>query len=104
MVFVSTEILLEYEEILAQFYGKEVIDALLKGVELRPNVYFTTPHFALNLIVVDSDDNKFVDVAFAQNTDFIVTNDKHFKVLASVDFPQISVCSLEDFGEILKTI
>lgn len=55
------------------------------------------PFFRLNLIRRDPDDNKFVDCAFACQADYIVTDDSHFNDLQSVDFPQITVKSLDQF-------
>jgi predicted nucleic acid-binding protein len=56
------------------------------------------------LINADKTDNKFVDCAFACNADYIVTNDKHFNVLKSVEYPKINILSIEKFAEILKTL
>jgi predicted nucleic acid-binding protein len=53
------------------------------------------------LITEDPDDNKFVDAAVAGNTDYIVTNDRHFKVLKDIEFPSVNICSSKEFLEIL---
>lgn len=50
----------------------------------------------------DPDDNKFVDCAFAANAAFIVSNDHHFDVLESIDFPKILVLRLQQFAALLK--
>ena len=63
----------------------------------------TEPYFQLMLIEADLDDNKFVDCAFASNAHFIVTDDKHFNVLKTTDFPKIPVISAEDFLLLLKS-
>lgn len=60
------------------------------------------PHFHLHLITSDPDDNKFVDCAFVANATFIVSNDKHFRELDAVDFPEITVIKLDQFLQILK--
>jgi len=64
-------------------------------------LYFVDPHYSLHLIQEDPDDNKFVDCAFVANATYIVSNDKHFDVLKTIDFPQILVLKLHEF---LKTL
>jgi len=49
-------------------------------------------------------ENKFVDCALAANADFLVTNDKHFKILKKIDFPKIETIRAEEFIEKLKQI
>ena len=51
---------------------------------------------------MDEDDNKFVDCAFAANADFIVTNDAHFNVLNTIDFPSIPILSIDKFKSLLE--
>ena len=53
-------------------------------------------------VVVDKDDNKFVDCAIAGNAKFIVTNDKHFNALKDIHFPIVDVVSSADFLQKLK--
>ena len=99
---VSSEILLEYEEIISRFYSLPTAQAFLDFLLILPNVDRIEPYFALNLIPADADDNKFVDCAFAGNAHYVVTNDKHFNALKDVDFPNISVITAEDFKELLE--
>ncbi len=66
-----------------------------------PDVVFVSNYFFWNLITVDPDDNKFVDCAISANANFIVTNDKHFKVLKKIPFPSMTVISADDFVELL---
>jgi predicted nucleic acid-binding protein len=53
------------------------------------------------LIFNDPDDDKFVDLAVAGNADFLVTNDRHFNVLASIEFPVVKTKTAEQFLELL---
>ncbi|WP_020597699.1 putative toxin-antitoxin system toxin component, PIN family [Spirosoma panaciterrae] len=94
---VSNEILLEYEELITRFYGTATAHTFLDFLLLLPNVERIEPYFTLNLITVDRDDNKFVDCAFAGNAHYIVSDDKHFEVLSSVNFPKLSVIKAEEF-------
>lgn len=94
---VSTEILLEYEEILSRIYDKETAELVISALLLLPNVIRTEVYYNMRLIFADADDDKFVNCAFASNAHFIVTEDKHFKVLKKTPFPQIEVISYEKF-------
>ena len=58
---------------------------------------FVTPYFHFGLITADADDNKFVDCAISANARYIVTNDHHYKVLKTIDFPKVEIISLQDF-------
>lgn len=101
-LIISTEILLEYEEQLTSFYGKTTAQTFLDFLLLLPNVERIEPFFRLNLITADPDDNKFVDCAFSGNAHYVVSNDRHFNVLASIDFPRITVVQAEEFKALLE--
>ena len=103
-LFVSNEILTEYQEVIQSRYGLTKTDAALDFLLLLPNVKETTPYFNWQLIERDKDDNKFVDCALAANADFLVTNDKHFKILKEIDFPKIEIIRAEEFIEKLKIV
>lgn len=49
------------------------------------------------LIEKDPDDNKFVDCAIAGDLKFIVSNDKHFKILKEIKFPTVEVITSDEF-------
>jgi len=100
-LWVTNDILLEYEEKISDIFSKETADLILGALTLLPNVKKTDIHFQLFLIDKDMDDNKFSDCAFAGNVHYLVTNDKHFNVLASIPFPKINVISLEAFKDML---
>lgn len=82
---VSTEILEEYEEIIASMTTPDI-----------------NPYFHWQLITTDPDDNKFVDCAFAAGAAYIVSDDSHFDVLRDITFPQLLVIKLKDFIEVLE--
>ncbi len=98
----STEILLEYHEKISIFYGEKIAESFISFLLVLPNTQKIEPYFHLELIKSDYDDNKFVDCAFASNAHYIVTNDRHFRILSKIDFPKISVITAEDFHELLK--
>jgi len=94
---VTTDILLEYEEILTRHMGPTMADFVLQAIENAVNTEWVTKFFHWNLITVDPDDNKFVDCAIAGQAKFIVTEDKHFQILKQVDFPKVEVISVVQF-------
>ena len=99
---VTTEILSEYEEIIAlkttPSIAKHVVELILKS----KNVLLIHTYFHWNLITADPDDNKFVDCAFAANATYIVSDDSHFDVLRDITFPELLVLKLEEFLQELK--
>lgn len=101
-IFVTNDILLEYEEKLTTNFDREVADLIVDAMSLLNNVKKIDTFFQLQLIPNDPDDNKFVDTAFMSNAHFIVTNDRHFNVLKNIDFPKITVIKVEEFVELLK--
>jgi len=94
---VTTDIILEYEEVLDRHMGR-VAAGLAMGILVNaPNIKFITRYFEWNLITTDPDDNKFVDCAVAAGAKFIVSEDRHFRVLRDVIFPQVEVKTIEEF-------
>ena len=97
----TTDIINEYSEILERFYHHQFVSDVINELLLSRNVIKTNNYFRWNLVSVDHDDNKFVDCALNAGADYIVTNDKHFNVLKSLDFPPIKVINIETFKSIL---
>ena len=100
---VSTEILEEYAEVIAQKMSVQVASSVIHLLLESNNVELINPYFSLHLIDADQDDNKFVDCAFAANATFIVSNDKHFDVLKEISFPQLIVLKLKEFLGLLQS-
>ncbi len=100
--YVSTEILLEYDEILTDTYSQKTSQLVLNQLVIAPNVVFTEPAFRWELIKNDPDDNKFADLAICINADFMVSNDGDFNIFKDLVFPSLKVVSLETFLSILK--
>lgn len=99
---VSTEIMLEYEEIISRKYGQRTAaDFMALLVEL-PTVQLVTAYYRWNLIQADADDNKYCDCAVAAQADFLVTEDTHFNALASIPFPPVKTLGIDAFTELLQ--
>ena len=99
---VTTEIMAEYEEILERFMGHDLASTILQIIENAPNVELVTTYYAWNLIHEDPDDNKFVDCAIACNAKYLVSHDRHYKVLKTISFPIVEVISAVHFKTILE--
>ena len=101
-LYISTEIYLEYEEKVREFYSPETTFWFLQALQILPVVRHKEPFFHLNLISNDPDDNKFVDCAFAAGVHYIISEDKDFKPLAALGFPKFNVIRGKEFASILR--
>lgn len=99
---VTTDILLEYEEVIARHVNPVVARNVLDAITDLPNLDFVTKYIFWQLIQQDPDDNKFVDCAVACNAKYLVSEDKHFKILESIPFPKVEVIGVEAFKLSLK--
>jgi putative PIN family toxin of toxin-antitoxin system len=97
----TTDILLEYAEIIEQKMSLLASENALNTLENLSNIEFITSYYKFNLLK-DWDDNKFVDCVIASNADYIVTHDADFNVLKSIHFSRISIITTLEFNEILN--
>ncbi len=102
-LYVTNDILAEYEEIIASKYNEVVAGNVLRALLKLPNVHRQTIYYHWNLISVDPDDNKFADCAVSANAHYLVSNDKHFRVLGKIGFPKIEMLTMDAFEAIFKT-
>lgn len=101
---VNSEILNEYEEILGQKTTPEIAHNVVEAIARLHSTVFQDVYIHFGLIKQDVDDNKFVDCAVATNAEFIVTNDSHFNVLKTIEWPKISVITINDFALQIKDL
>ena len=101
-LYVTEEILLEYEEILKSKYSESVASNFLVSLRELPNVHYAHVYFRWNLIS-DPDDNKFADCYIASGAHYLITHDKHFSVLKTIMFPKVNVVRIEEFEAALKS-
>ena len=82
---VSTEILLEYEEVMARMnsaaYAALAFQTIQAIESARKNLLRISPSFHFRSITADPDDDKFADCAIAAEADHVITNDHHFDAL-----------------------
>lgn len=95
---VNTEILNEYEEVLAQKTTSEIAHNVVEAIARLHTTVYQEVYIHFGLIKEDVDDNKFVDCAVASDAEFIVTNDSHFNVLKHIDWPKLTVITLKEFA------
>ncbi len=62
-----------------------------------PDVEKIEVYFKWAIITQDEDDNKFVDCALNGRAHYLVTDDRHFRVLKQIGFPPIQVIRTKDF-------
>ena len=94
---VNTEILNEYEEILSIKTTKEIAHNVVEAIARLHTTYFQEVYIHFGLIEQDVDDNKFVDCAVASDAEYIVTNDSHFNILKQIEWPKLSVITIQEF-------
>ena len=100
-ISITNEILSEYMEILEHKTSVIVAKNIGQLFLNLDNVIREDIYFKWSLINADKDDNKFVDCAIATNSDFIVTNDKHFNILKTIEFPKLNIINIDELKTIL---
>jgi putative PIN family toxin of toxin-antitoxin system len=82
---VSTEVLLEYEEVLTRLSGPARWRKLARLMDLAElttgNLQRVTPSFHFRIVEDDLDDNIFTDCAVTAGADYLITEDRHFAAL-----------------------
>ncbi len=101
LLSISTEILLEYEEVFLNKWGIEVTNNLLARLLRATNITFSEVYFDFNLSV-DADDNKFINAYVATNADYLVTNDSHILSLKNNPFPTLNILTLQEFSTLIN--
>jgi putative PIN family toxin of toxin-antitoxin system len=87
---VSTEVLLEYEEVLTRLSGPGRWRKLARLMDLAEmtsgNLLRVTPSFRFRIVTADPDDNIFADCAITAGADFLITDDRHFAALVEAGY------------------
>ena len=99
---VSNEVLEEYEEILGNKTNSNVACAVVRAILEAPKLKRVEPTFFYHMITVDPDDNKFVDCAVCGNAELLVTNDAHFDILKTIDFPKVEIIKLQEYIKLVR--
>ncbi len=87
---VSTEVLLEYEEVLTRLSGPGRWRKLARLMDLAEitsgNLLRVTPSFRFRIVTSDPDDDIFSDCAITAGADYLITEDRHFAALAGAGY------------------
>lgn len=101
-ICVSNEVLEEYEEILGNKTNSNVARAVVRAILEAPKLKRVEPTFFYHMITADPDDNKFVDCAVCGNAELLVTNDAHFDILKTIDFPKVEIIKLQEYIKLVR--
>ena len=104
LVVITNDILLEYEEKIAENFNVDVANSIIAALLQNRSVIKIDTFFSLNIISADTDDNKFTDASFAGNVNYLVTNDKHFNILRNLDFPKINLLDIQQFFNLVSQL
>ncbi len=99
---VNTDILNEYEEIISAKTSPEIGHNVVEAIAHLSTTIFQSTYVHFGLITEDNDDNKFVDCAIAADAKYIVSNDKHFRILETIDWPKVCVVNIKEYCETLQ--
>jgi len=99
---VNTDILEEYEEKLGEYANPEVAHNVVKAIVSLTTTTIQNTYVHFELLPGDADDNKFVDCAVAANAELIVTNDKDFNPLKTIQWPRVEIMTIQDFIKVIS--
>ncbi len=99
---VTTDILNEYAEIIELKMGTEISEMTIDILLMLPNTYLIHKHFFWQMIEEDPDDNKFIDCAIAASAQYIVSEDRHFKVIKKYGYFGVDLLKLNEFKNVLE--
>lgn len=96
-LIISNEILSEYVEVIERRANPIVASNIAEMLLSLKNLEKVDIYFEWRLVTKDPDDDKYVDAAISGGADYIVTNDAHFNVLKTVEFPKIDIINIDQF-------
>ncbi len=100
-LFITTPILLEYEEKLSEKTSGQVALNVVSLIYEAPNAHLITVYYEWKAIISDYDDNKFFDAAVAAGADYLVTNDAHFNEAKKIPFPKVNIINADEFLQLI---
>lgn len=103
---VSTEILLEYEEIMLREGGTvkaaKMMQIMQMAATAHGNLHLVSPTYRFHLITDDPDDDKFTDCAMTSDADWLITSDGHFGRLVSSGYKPQPITPEDFINRFLK--
>lgn len=102
----STDILMEYREVIVRQSGSSRWNALDRLLNLSAtycgNLLHVSPSFYFRTISADQDDDKFADCAITAHSDWIVTEDVHFRTLIGSGFKPQPIKPRDFIAQVLR--
>ncbi len=84
ILLISKDVVLEYEDIFSSKISSDFSVFFIKTLLESPFINKVEVFYRWNLVAIDSDDNKFIDLGLNGNADYLITNDKHLNILKSI--------------------
>lgn len=86
----STDVLMEYEEVITRMLGSMIWQQVTRMMDLADSVHGNlirvATYFQFLTITGDRDDDKFADCSIAAHADYIITEDRHFRSLVDAGY------------------
>ena len=98
---ISNEIIMEYSEVITNHTNKSVADTVIAFILNNPATIRVDDYVRWNIVTTDPDDNKFVDCAIWANARFLVSDDKHLRILKKKVPPLVDLKTLQEYHEYL---
>ncbi len=72
---------MEYWEVLESKTNPSIASNIINFLISHPYIEFVENYIRLNLIQADADDNKFCNCCFSSSAKYLITIDRHFRIL-----------------------
>ena len=92
---------MEYSEVITNHTNKSVADTVIAFILNNPATIRVDDYVRWNIVTTDPDDNKFVDCAIWANARFLVSDDKHLRILKKRVPPLVDLKTLQEYHEYL---
>ena len=96
----TNDIFMEYWEVLESKTNPSIASNIINFLISHPHIEFVESYIRLNLIQADADDNKFCDCCFSASAKYLITIDRHFRILKKITFPSLPVINSDDIKSI----
>ncbi len=100
-LLITNEIITEYTEVIERKTNSQIAQNIIEFLLQSPYTERVVVYYKWLLLKADEDDDKFADCAISGNADFIVTDDKHFRILSEEDFPPVKVIGTREFLQMI---
>ena len=99
----TTDIILEYEEVLQRKRNKDLAKLVIEIIVLMPNTIRVEKYYSFQMPFKDPDDQKFTDCAIACDANYLITEDTDFKEVKRSKHPIVNVVTPTEFRKIFES-